>query len=241
MPLPAAMRALALLLVSLALAGCVSLQAVERDLPPGISIDFPPGTPTRFVEAARAIEPVAETMCRAQAGGRNCNFTIALDARPGQPANAFQTLDPYGRPWLFVTEALIARARNADELAFVMGHEAAHHLKGHIPRRDSQAREGAILAGVLATVAGADPEEVRRAQAIGAELAAMQYSREFELEADALGAEIAWRAGFDPVLGSAFLLRLPDPGNKVHGTHPSNTQRRALVARVMAALVAGQA
>lgn len=242
MPLFAAARALlALTLLPLALAGCVTGQEVARDLPPGISIDFPPGTPARFVEAAGRIEPMAETMCRARVRGRNCNFTIALDARPGQPANAFQTLDPYGRPWLFVTSALIAKARNSDELAFVMGHEAAHHIAGHIPRRDSQAREGAMLAGVLATQAGASPDEVKRAQQTGAELAAQSYSKAFELEADALGAEIAWRAGFDPVRGAVFFLRLPDPGVTAHGSHPSNAQRRAVVARVVAALQAGGA
>ena len=52
--------------------------------------------------------------------------------------------------------ALIADARNADELAFVLGHEAAHHIAGHIPRAGQQARVGA-LAGILAAQAiGAD-------------------------------------------------------------------------------------
>lgn len=231
MPFRATARAIPALALALALlaAGCVATGPAP--LPP-------PGASPAFVAAAARVEPVAEALCRARVTGRSCNFTIALDSRPGQPANAFQTLDRRGRPWIVFTTELIAGARNADELAFVMGHEAAHHIAGHIPRRDDQAREGAILAGVLATVAGASPEEVRQAQSIGAELAARSYSKEFELEADALGAEIAWRAGFDPILGAAFFARLPDPGSSPDGSHPSNRQRRAVVAATVARLVA---
>ena len=51
-----------------------------------------------------------------------------------------------------------------------------------------QALSGALVAGVLAQAGGLSPEEVRAAQDLGAEVAARSYSREFELEADALGA-----------------------------------------------------
>jgi predicted Zn-dependent protease len=61
-------------------------------------------------------------------------------------------------------------------------------------------------------------------------VAARGYSREFELEADALGAEIAWTAGFDPVRGTGFFDRLPDPGDRFLGTHPPNAERKATVA-----------
>jgi predicted Zn-dependent protease len=153
-----------------------------------------------------------------------------VDDRPGQPPNAFQTLDSRGRPVIGFTLALIADARNADELAFVLGHEAAHHIAGHIPRRQDQALGGALVAGVLAQASGLTPEEVRAAQNLGAEVAARSYSREFELEADALGAEIALIAGFDPVRGSGFFDRLPDPGDRFLGSHPPNAQRKAQVA-----------
>lgn len=199
---------------------------------------LPPGAAEAFVAVVARVEPVAESLCRAHARAAACDFTIAVDDRPGQPANAFQTLDRRGRPYIVFTTALIAEARNADELAFVMGHEAAHHIAGHIPRRADQALEGAMLAGVLATVAGASPDEVETAQAIGADLAARQYSKDFELEADALGTEIAWLAGFDPVAGAAFFARLPDPGDKFLGSHPPNAQRRAVVASTLAALKA---
>jgi predicted Zn-dependent protease len=97
---------------------------------------------------------------------------------------------------------------------------------------------GAMVAAVLAQASGADPEAVRQIQALGAEVGARSYSREFELEADALGAEIAFQAGFDPVRGAQFFNRLPDPGDVFLGSHPPNAERKAVVAATVARLQA---
>jgi predicted Zn-dependent protease len=190
-----------------------------------------------FLEVVARVEPVAEKMCRNRGVARTCDFRIVVDDRPGQPPNAFQTLDSRGRPVIGFTLALIADARNADELAFVLGHEAAHHIDGHIPRRQDQALSGALIAGVLAQASGLTPQEVKAAQDLGAEVAARSYSREFELAADALGAEIALTAGFDPVRGAGFFDRLPDPGDQFLGSHPPNAQRKALVAATVRRLL----
>ena len=86
-----------------------------------------------LLQVQRMVEPVAEQECRARTSGVNCDFLILVDERPGQPPNAFQTLDKTGQPIIAFTVALIEDARNTDEIAFVMGHEAAHHIRGHIP------------------------------------------------------------------------------------------------------------
>lgn len=216
--------------LTLTLGGCVA----SYPAPPPAPIPAPPGSPQAaaqtFLQVVAAVEPVAEELCRTQGAVRTCDFRIVVDDRPGQPPNAFQTLDSRGRPLLGFTLALIADAQNADELAFVMGHEAAHHIAGHIARREDQALAGALVAGVLAQAGGMTPDEVRAAQNMGAEVAARSYSREFELEADALGAQIALIAGFDPVRGTGFFDRLPDPGDRFLGSHPPNAERKAVVA-----------
>lgn len=192
-----------------------------------------------FAAVIARVEPVAESYCRQMRRVSTCDFRIVIDDRPGQPANAFQTLDSAGRPILAFTTALLADARNADELAFVLGHEAAHHAAGHIPQTQQNAMAGALLAGILASAAGASQADLDAAEKMGAQVAARAYSKDFELEADALGAEIAWQAGFDPLRGAAFFDRLPDPGDRFLGTHPANSQRKAVVARVVAQLQAG--
>lgn len=235
------MRVFLMAALLLSLGGCVT----TAPTPPDPFPQQPSGArPARaaaltFLQVVAAVEPVAEAVCRDRGVARTCDFRIVVDDRPGQPPNAFQTVDNRGRPVVGFTLALIADARTPDELAFVLGHEAAHHIAGHIPRRQDQAMTGALLAGVLAQANGLSPEDVRAAQTLGAEAAARSYSREFELEADALGAEIALLAGYDPVLGSVFFDRLPDPGDKFLGSHPPNAQRKAQVAATVRRLLRG--
>jgi predicted Zn-dependent protease len=225
------MRLVLLLALSAALGGCVPTY-IEPSVVPAAAIA--PVQPARaaaenFLTVVSRVEPVAESYCRNRGVARNCDFRIVIDDRPGQPPNAFQTLDSFNRPVIGFTLALIADARNPDELAFVLGHEASHHIEGHIPKRQDQALSGALLAGVLAQASGLSPDEVKKAQNLGAEVAARSYSKDFELQADALGAEIALIAGYDPVKGTGFFDRLPDPGDKFLGSHPPNAQRKALV------------
>ncbi len=189
-----------------------------------------------FVRVVNTLEPVAESECRARTTSANCDFYIVVDDRPGQPANAYQTLDRQGRPIIAFTLALIDDARNEDELAFVLGHEAAHHIAGHIARQQQNAVAGAVIFAGLATLSGGDASAVRNAQQLGAQVGARSYSKEFELEADALGTIITSRAGFDPLRGAAFFTRIPDPGDKFLGTHPPNTARLDTVRRTAAGL-----
>lgn len=189
-----------------------------------------------FVRVVRMVEPVAERECRARTRNVNCDFNIVVDDRPGQPANAFQTLDRQGRPIVAFTIALIEDARNADELAFVLGHEAAHHIAGHIDRQQQNAVAGAVIFAGLATLSGGNADAVRRAQEVGAQVGARSYSKDFELEADALGTIITARAGYNPVKGAEFFNRIPDPGDKFLGTHPPNAQRIEIVRRTAAGL-----
>ncbi len=189
-----------------------------------------------FVRVVNTVEPVAERECRARTRGVNCNFNIVIDDRPGQPANAFQTLDKNGRPVVAFTLALIADARNEDELAFVLGHETAHHIAGHISRQQQNAVAGAVVAGSLAVLLGGDSNAVEAAQRTGARVGARSYSKNFELEADALGTVITARAGYNPVRGAQFFTRIPDPGDRFLGTHPPNAARMAVVRRTAAGL-----
>jgi len=189
-----------------------------------------------FARVVNVVEPVAERECLARTRNVNCDFNIVVDDRPGQPANAFQTLDRQGRPIIAFTLALIEDARNEDELAFVMGHEAAHHIAGHIGRQQQNAVAGAVIFAGLATLSGGDANAVRSAQELGAQVGARSYSREFELEADALGTVITARAGYDPLRGAEFFARIPDPGDRFLGTHPPNAERIEIVRRTAAGL-----
>jgi len=193
-----------------------------------------------FIATVAAVKPVAERECRALAPQIDCDFRILVDDRPGMPANAFQTVDEQGRPVIAFTLAMIAEVRNADELAFVMAHEASHHILGHLDSQTRNATIGAAVMGEIASVmGGGSAEAIRSAQQLGAEVGARTYSQDYELQADRLGTVIAFDAGFDPLVGAGFFARIPDPGNRFLGSHPPNAARVAVVQATMAQLRAG--
>jgi|AutmiccommuBRH23_1029490.scaffolds.fasta_scaffold06745_10 predicted Zn-dependent protease len=223
------------------LAGCVSPVTQPEASRPGMvqpvaSGPVQPITPQLFQQVQARVQPVAEQECRRQRANTICDFQIVVDSRPGQPPNAFQTLDRNGNPVIGFTVALLNDMRNADELAFVMAHEAAHHIAGHIPRQQQNAAAGAVIFAGLASLTGADTGAIRSAQELGATVGARTYSKEFELEADALGTVLAARAGFDPLRGSEFFNRIPDPGDRFLGSHPPNADRVATVRRTAAGM-----
>lgn len=182
-----------------------------------------------FTQVAAQIEPVAERLCRARSVARNCDFLIRVDPNRNAPANAYQSEDDNGRPIITFTVKILQRMQNTDELAFVMGHEAAHHIQDHLTRQRQNATAGAAVFAGLATLTGSSATEVKNAQRIGALVGSRTYSKDFELEADELGTVITARAGFNPIRGAAFFNRIPDPGDRFLGTHPPNSQRIGVV------------
>ncbi|PYG26422.1 M48 family metallopeptidase [Pelagimonas varians] len=219
------------------LSACASVPMQETILPPatGDSVENAAirqqavRAARQFVSVVETVEPVAERECRNAPTRLNCDFQIVVDDRPDQPPNAFQTVDSMGRPIIAFNLGLIASVQNADELAFIMGHEAAHHILDHLEKTRETATYGAVIMSGIAAISGADVEEVKSAEELGAVIGARSFSKEYELEADELGTIIAARAGYDPVKGSEFFTRIPDPGNKFLGSHPPNAARRQIV------------
>jgi predicted Zn-dependent protease len=235
------MRVLLSILTALSLSACASVtpqlgedtaqvQLLDASLP------SPKRAADNFLAVVDRVEPIAERICRAEAPALTCDYQIVVDSRPTEPPNAFQTLDRAGRPIIAFTISLIADARNQDELAFILGHEAAHHIAGHLQKTQATAQRGALLAGALAAINGAEEAAIRAAQESGATVGARAFSKEFELEADAMGAVIAYRAGFDPLIGAKYFERIADPGNRFLGTHPPNADRIETVRRTVESL-----
>ncbi|WP_246026702.1 M48 family metalloprotease [Paracoccus luteus] len=248
------LRVPALMALIAALAGC-AVQAPGPDpvivgvpsptasaAPPSTTPNTARGSALAFAQVIRTLEPAVERECiQRRQTPINCDFQFVVDDRVGLEANAFQTVDSTGRPIIGFTLALLAASRNADELAFVVGHEASHHILGHINQKNSAASAGAVILSGIAAASGADAVAIKSAQRLGAQMGARYYSKDWELEADYLGAIVALNAGFDPEYGAQFFARIPDPGNRVMGTHPSRAQRQAVVSRAVADVRSGRA
>ncbi|MDO5604572.1 MAG: M48 family metallopeptidase [Paracoccus sp. (in: a-proteobacteria)] len=194
-----------------------------------------------FLAVINRMEPAIERECVARRTTNiNCDFQFVVDDRLDMEPNAFQTLDNAGRPVIGFTVSLIAAARNADELAFVVGHEASHHILNHLSHKSGSATAGAIILGGIAAAAGADAGTVGTIQRVGANVGSRVYSRDWELQADYLGAIITLNAGYDPVNGAEFFRRLPDPGDRILGSHPSTSARMGQVRRAVEDVRAGR-
>ena len=224
-----------ILALTLLLAACsVAVSTPQASAPASASLAAP-GV-RGFAEVARAVQPVAASECRRRTRGVNCDFLVVIDPDRGAAPNAFQSLDETGRPVLTFTATLIDSTRNMDELAFILSHEAAHHIAGHLIRRKQNAAAGAAVFAGLATLTGGSAADVASAQRLGAVVGARSYSKEFELEADELGTLITHLAGYNPLIGANFFTVLADPGDRFLGTHPPNAARLDAVRRASARL-----
>lgn len=212
-----------------------SQAAAPRPTPVPVASSRAPAA-ARLAAVAARVEPVAEQECYRRTSGAKCDLTILIDEDPRKQANAFQTLDRAGNPIIVFNVALVQSARNGDELAFVLGHEAAHHILGHIPQTQQTAVLGAVVAGALAQAGGFTGDGVALAQDLGATVGSRAFSKDYELQADQLGTVITARSGFDPLRGAEFFTRIPDPGDRFLGSHPPNAQRIEVVRRTAAGL-----
>ena len=88
---------------------------------------------------------------------------------------------------------------NDDEIAAIMGHEIAHALREHGRERVSQATAQNILVNIAMALAGPYGSAVSAANQVAQYAIVLPNSRENESEADAIGLELAARAGYNPV------------------------------------------
>lgn len=236
--LPRALRpVVSLLLASVLLAGCIGtpVPVARPSVDPGGAARFAL-SPQDVLEVAELVEAPATALCRAQLPRGRCDFAILLDRDPRLGPNAFQTEGQGGQPVVIVTLSLVALMQSRDELAFVLGHEAGHHIAQHIPAQRASAMEGAAVLGDLARQRGGTDRDIARAAQLGAVLGARRFSQGAEIEADIIGTVIAWEAGFDPERGAALFGRLPEPADAFLSTHPPNSARLAAVRETQAEL-----
>jgi predicted Zn-dependent protease len=121
---------------------------------------------------------------------------------------------------MFVNVGTIAAADNAAELAGVMAHEMAHVYMQHSAKQQEKASLIGDLAGVAGAIAGSQGGTwgtlAQSGIQFGAGTLILKYSRGDEAQADAVGAIILWKAGYNPIALAEFFEKLAAKG----GTGP---------------------
>ena len=140
-----------------------------------------------------------------------------------------------------VHTGLIMAAQSESEMAGVVAHEIAHVTQRHIARmiNNQQSSQWVSLAAMAIAILAArsNSQMAEAAAAIGPALVVQQqlnYSRDFEREADRMGLQLLEKAGFDPQGMAIFFERLQRATRVYEGgapaflrTHPVTHERIA--------------
>ncbi len=134
--------------------------------------------------------------------------------------------------FLFVNSGLITAAENEAELAGVMSHEIAHVAARHATRQMTRSQLFNLASIPLIFVGGGIGVAVQQAAGLAGPLSMMKFSRGFESEADYLGVEYLYKAGYDPQAFISFFERIQvqekqKPGliSKAFAGHPQTSDR----------------
>ncbi|HET9529771.1 MAG TPA: M48 family metallopeptidase [Blastocatellia bacterium] len=163
-------------------------------------------------------------------------FTIKVIDSP--EVNAFAL--PGG--FLYINTGLIMAADSEAELAGVMAHEIAHVTARHGVEQASKGTLFQYLSIPLLFVGGVPGLILQNAVNVFVPLSFLKFSRGAEEEADRLGLQYMWAAGYDPTQMLSFFEKLKskekkNPGTieKIFSTHPTTGKRvdkaRTLLAR----------
>jgi Zn-dependent protease with chaperone function len=102
---------------------------------------------------------------------------------------------------MYVNRGMIEAARNEGEMAGVMAHELSHVALRHGTAQATKGQKYGLLAGILGiggSIVGGIPGAAAQIAGQGVGVYFLKFSREYETEADILGARIMAGAGYDP-------------------------------------------
>ncbi len=191
---------------------------------------------------------------------RHPEFRYTFDVVNQKEINAFALP---GGP-MFLNRGMIEASKNEAEMAGVMAHEISHVALRHGTAQATKGEKfqiGAVAGQILgAIVGGAAGSAIAQGSQFGLGAYFLKYGREYERQADLLGAQIMARAGYDPRQmanmfrtiekesggsgGPEWLSSHPNPGNRydainreaamlqVQGSAPSDAEFQTVSSRL---------
>jgi predicted Zn-dependent protease len=161
---------------------------------------------------------------------RNSDATVPFTFQvvEGDQLNAFAF--PGG--FVFVYTGLIEATETEAELAGAMAHEIAHVAARHMTRQATRGQIANYATLPLVLWGGWTGYAVRQGAGLGIPLGFLSFDRRFESEADMLGIQYMYKAGYDPTATVDLFERMVSlqkrkPGTiaRVFNTHPMTEDR----------------
>lgn len=135
-----------------------------------------------------------------------------------------------------VNKGLFSISDNIDEVAFVLGHEMAHGMKDHCVSGNKKKARTVITASVAAEAMGGGLATDAVLSALVGQINNVHIGKKNEWEADNLGMDYAYAAGYNPGAGAALWVRVQEKQGEYKNSlvgeifspndHPSNEDRR---------------
>src|SRR5688572_23295155 len=197
------------------------------------------------------VEDIGERLAAAiPAEFQHPEFRYSFDVINQKDINAFALP---GGP-MFLNRGMIEAAKSEGEMAGVMAHELSHVALRHGTAQATKGQKfqiGAVAGQILgAIIGGTAGSVIAQGSQFGLGAYFLKYGREYETQADILGAQILARAGYDPREmanmfktieaegrggGPEWLSSHPNPGNRYN-----NINREAQSLRVQGNANTGQ-
>ena len=134
--------------------------------------------------------------------------------------------------FFYVNRGLILAADDEAELAGVMAHEIAHVAARHATKNMTRAQIFNMASVPLIFIGGPVAYAISEVASLAIPMTYLKFSRDAEREADLLGLEYDYAAGYDPHAFVEFFEKLNVDGTKKHSalakafaTHPMNADR----------------
>ena len=161
-------------------------------------------------------------------GNSDAKVPFTIRVIDSEEINAFAFPGGY----LYVNSGLIRAAQDEAELAGVMAHEIGHVAARHAARQRTRSQMFNLASIPLIFVGGGIGVAMQQAAALAIPFSMTKFSRSFEAEADYLGVEYVYNAGYDPQAFISFFERLQarekqKPGfiARAFSSHPQTSDR----------------
>jgi predicted Zn-dependent protease len=146
--------------------------------------------------------------------------------------------------FMYVNSGLILTADDEAEMAGVIAHEISHVAAHHAVREQTRMNYAQLGTIPLIFIGGWTGYGIYEAAQIGIPIAFLQFSRGFESQADFLGVQYMYRAGYDPQAFVTIFEKLenlektkPHMISKAFSTHPQTPDRIEATQKEIATLL----
>jgi predicted Zn-dependent protease len=222
---------------------CLNFYSVEKEMALGKQLSAEVARQAKIVNdpiVAEFVNRLGQNLAKNSDAKVPFTFQVIEDDNP----NAFAL--PGG--FIFVHTGLIKIADEEDELAAAMAHEIAHVAARHLTCRATQnqlARLGTLPVGVL--LGGLGGYAARQAANAVIPMTFLSFTRHDESEADFLGVQYMWAAGYDPngaisIFEKIESMQRSQPGAvaKLLATHPMDSDRIAKTEKEINSILPGK-